>query len=36
VRAYRRKALILWVYFTTGRGRNALTIGAKAPLRMPL
>jgi hypothetical protein len=36
VRAYRRKALILTVYFTTGRGRNALTTGARFPLRMPL
>jgi hypothetical protein len=36
VRAYRRKALILTVDFTTGRGRNALTTDATAPLRMPL
>jgi hypothetical protein len=36
VRAYRRKALILSVYFTTGRGHNAITIGANTPLRMPL
>lgn len=36
VRAYRRKALILGVQFTTGRGRNALVISANFPLRMPL
>jgi hypothetical protein len=36
VRAYRRRALILSVNLTTGRGRDALAMGARAPLRMPL
>jgi hypothetical protein len=36
VRAYRRKALILEVIFSVGRGRNAVSTIVRAPLRMPL